>query len=108
MPLPRRHDLPYNRAKADAERMLIALRRRHGVELVLLRPGIVYGPRSQWIAGFADQLLDGTAYLVDGAQGICNAIYVDNLVHAVTLAITGTRCDGEALDRKSTRLNSSH
>ncbi|MCT2401503.1 NAD-dependent epimerase/dehydratase family protein [Novosphingobium mangrovi (ex Huang et al. 2023)] len=93
-PLPRRHQLPYNAAKARAEQRLHELGRRGSLPYAILRPGIVYGPRSQWIGGFADALLDGSAYLVDGGQGICNAIYVDNLLHAVERSIESDAGDG--------------
>ena len=69
-----------------AERRLRELRQGGPVELVVLRPAIVHGPRSAWTGGFADELLAGTAYLVEGGRGICNAAYVDNVVHAVRLA----------------------
>lgn len=49
-PLSDRQALPYNNAKVRAERRLRALRERGQVELVLLRPGIVFGPRSFWVA----------------------------------------------------------
>ena len=54
---------------------------------MILRPGIVYGPRSQWIAGFARAVVEGSASVVADGRGVCNAIYVDNLVHAVDLAL---------------------
>ncbi len=95
-PLSVRQPIAYNNAKVRAERRLAELRRSGPVEVVILRPGIVHGPRSYWTGGFADELLDGTAYLVEGGHGICNAIYVDNLVHAVRLAMTAPRADGEA------------
>ena len=56
----------YNRAKASAERRLLALRASGRTEVVILRPGIVHGPRSQWTGGLADQLLAGEAFLADG------------------------------------------
>jgi nucleoside-diphosphate-sugar epimerase len=95
---PLRNDQPvaYNNAKVEAERRLLALRARGGPEVVLLRPGIVYGPRSSWTSGFADDLLAGRAYLVGGGHGICNGIYVDNLVHGISLAMTAPGLDGEA------------
>ena len=80
--------IEYNNAKVRAERRLGELHREGGVELVMLRPGIVLGPRSSWIGGFADALLAGEACLVDGGRGVCNGIYVDNLVHAIELAST--------------------
>jgi nucleoside-diphosphate-sugar epimerase len=85
----------YNQAKIRAENLLQQLCREGGVEVVILRPAIVYGPRSQWTGGFADQLLRGTAFLADGGMGVCNAIYIDNLVHAIRLAMEAERVNGE-------------
>ena len=97
-PLPRSQPFPYNRAKAVAERRLLDLRSHGRTEVVLLRPAIVHGPRSQWTGGLADQLLAGHAFLADGGNGICNSAYVDNVVHAIVLsgAADADRVDGEA------------
>lgn len=91
-----RQSIAYNNAKVEAERRLCKLRRSGSVEIVILRPGIVYGPRSRWTGSFASDVLAGTAYLIDGGKGICNGIYVDNLVHAVRLAIATKMADGNA------------
>ena len=90
------HPISYNNAKVRAERRFLHLRARGNLEIVLLRPGIVYGPRSPWIGSFADELLTGRALVVNGARGICNSIYIDNLVHAIRLALTADRVDGHA------------
>lgn len=92
-----RQPLAYNNAKVQAEHKLLQLRAKGSVELVILRPSIVFGPQSRWIAGLADDLLRGTAYLVDEGKGICNSIYVDNLVHAIRLSMTA----GEEADRQA-------
>ncbi|CAN7225539.1 NAD(P)H-binding protein [Phenylobacterium sp. LjRoot164] len=89
-----RQPMDYNNAKVRAERLLAELRRGGAVETVVLRPGIVFGPRSQWVGGWADELLAGEAYVVAGARGACNSIYVDNLVHAIGLAASADRADG--------------
>jgi nucleoside-diphosphate-sugar epimerase len=86
----------YNNAKVRAEWRLTQLRKEGAVEIVLLRPGIVYGPRSYWIGGFADDLAAGNAYLVEGGRGICNSAYVDNVVHAIHLAMRSPQADGRA------------
>ena len=90
-----RQAFSYNNAKVRAERSLRRLRDRGTVELVILRPTIVFGPGSRWVYDFADQLRNGHAYVVDNANGVCNSIYVDNLSHAVTLALTTPGVDGE-------------
>nr|HMN30237.1 NAD-dependent epimerase/dehydratase family protein [Caldilineaceae bacterium] len=96
-PLSENQPLAYNRAKVRAEQDLLKLRERGQVEVVLLRPGIVWGPRSVWIANFAAALLAGEAYLIDRGQGICNSIYIDNLVHAIYQALQAPGVDGEAM-----------
>lgn len=74
----------YNVSKVMAEHLLRRLRADRAVEVVTLRPYIVFGPRSQWwTAQLATALLTGKAYLIDGGSGICNTVYVDNLVQAM-------------------------
>lgn len=93
-PLSLTQPLPYSRAKIRAEQKLLRLREKGSVEVVILRPGIVFGPRSRWTADLADQILQGTACLVDDGQGICNTTYVDNLVEAILLAAKACDVDG--------------
>lgn len=95
-PLTKPQPFPYNSAKIDAERSLLKLRDRGSVEVVIFRPGIVFGPRSPRTIEIATELLNGTAYLVNGGKGICNTTYVDNLVHAIWLAVNCKRADRQA------------
>jgi nucleoside-diphosphate-sugar epimerase len=95
-PLSSRQPIAYNNAKVLAERKLRQLRARGNVEIVILRPGIVFGPRSYWTAELADELLSGQAYFVESNIGICNSLYVDNLVHAIYLAAMAPKVDGNA------------
>ena len=94
-PLQSRQAISYNRSKIEAERRLNRARSSGAVELVILRPGIVYGPRSYRTGGLANEILAGEAYLVGGGEGICNALYVDNLVHAMELCLTAPELDRE-------------
>ncbi|HET7032078.1 MAG TPA: NAD(P)-dependent oxidoreductase [Casimicrobiaceae bacterium] len=88
-----RHPYAYNNAKVRAEREFRRLWEQRGVELVTLRPGVVFGPRDRWISNIARTIVDGTAYVLAG-PGICNTVYVDNLVHAIRLSLTAD-VDGE-------------
>jgi nucleoside-diphosphate-sugar epimerase len=92
--LHQRHAVAYNNAKVAAEREWRRLQRRGGPEMVVLRPAIVFGPRSRWIASCANDLLTGRAYLIGGGRGVCNTIYVDNLLHAARLALTVPQAAG--------------
>ena len=89
-----RQVLPYNNAKVEAEKKLRKLHDQGTVELVTLRPGIVWGPRSVWVTNFVEALGSGNAYLLDQGRGICNSIYIDNLVHAIYLAMDAPDVDG--------------
>ncbi len=80
-------EVDYNNAKVRAERVLFADAARHMVELVALRPSVVFGPRDRWVTTLADELTRGVAWLINGGTGICNTVYVDNLVHAVRLSL---------------------
>lgn len=78
-----RHWMQYARAKAAAEQ---ALRPRLGDKrlcCIVLRPGLVWGPRSPWVEKPASQLLASTAFLLGGGRGICNLLYVDNLIFSI-------------------------
>ncbi len=95
-PLDDNQPLPYNNSKVNAEKELRMLRQKGAVEIVTLRPGIVYGPRSFWISNFSSEFLRGQAYVVNNGTGICNCIYIDNLINAILLACTAQDVDGEA------------
>ena len=90
------HPLVYNNAKVRAERRLLRLARDRRVEVVRLRPGVVFGPRSRWIADTAAAVHAGRAAWIDHGAGTCNSIYIDNLVEAIRLAATVPAAAGEA------------
>jgi 2-alkyl-3-oxoalkanoate reductase len=94
-PLPKKLATAYNEYKISSDKAFRNLRSKGNTELTFLMPGIVYGPRSRWIANLADQIIDGTAYLVAGGKGICNLIYVDNLIEAISLSLVAKGIDRE-------------
>lgn len=95
-PLNYRQPFPYNRAKIAAEQKLMQLRQRGKVEVVIFRPGIVFGPRSSRIVKIVEELVGGNAYLINEGKGICNTVYIDNLVQGMYLALTAKGADGQA------------
>jgi nucleoside-diphosphate-sugar epimerase len=94
-PLHERHTLSYSNAKVRAERVLTCLARTGSVELVQLRPSIVFGPKSRWVVDCVSSLLDGSATFIDDGGGICNSIYVDNLIHAIHVALKRPEISGK-------------
>ncbi len=87
----------YNVNKVLAENLLWRYSLNRAVEVVVLRPFIVYGPRSiTWTARIASELMNGSAYLVDGGAGICNTVFIDNLVHAMWLGAISEKAANQA------------
>jgi nucleoside-diphosphate-sugar epimerase len=89
----------YGDSKIDAEN---ACRKYHqrGLPVVILRPTIVYGPFSEhWTIEFAQRFRMGTWLLPEeDCQGICNLVYVDDLVAAIGRSITSSAAIGETFN----------
>jgi 2-alkyl-3-oxoalkanoate reductase len=82
------HALDYNNAKVTAERSFLKECRQRGLKGFALRPSVVFGPRSHWLSSLAEDLRAGRAWLLNDGRGICNSIYVDNLVAAVRACLS--------------------
>jgi len=87
---------PYGRSKTETEEICAEYGRR-GLAITILRPTIVYGPYSDlWTVEFAQRLSAGKWFLPDRyTQGICNLVYVDDMVKAVLLALENEKAIGE-------------
>jgi len=89
----------YADSKIDAERLCWEFCAK-GLPVTVLRPSIVYGPFCQtWIAGFARRLRSGQwGIFQQYGDGICNLVYVDDLVSATFLAAHHNAATGEAFN----------
>jgi predicted dehydrogenase/nucleoside-diphosphate-sugar epimerase len=88
-PLLKQQSFAYNKAKVEAEEVINRMRQELAIDIVVIRPLIVWGPRSQsWVVDTVQSFKNGTAYLIDRGNGICNTAYIDNLVKALWLAAT--------------------
>ena len=86
----------YAETKAEAERLVLDAHRRHGLPAVVVQPTVVYGP---WGPVFTidplEQLATCGVVLVNGGEGLCNAVYVDDAADALVLAATRDSAVGE-------------
>jgi nucleoside-diphosphate-sugar epimerase len=73
----------YSRQKGLAENFLRERMADGRLGIVVLRPSLIWGPGSHWVLRAATDLVRGTAYLVGDGDGICNLMYVDNLVRSI-------------------------
>lgn len=87
---------PYGRGKIDCEAVLAAW----PAGCVVFRPGIVYGPGSrQWsirIARWLEARRIGD--LGAAGDGICNLVFVGDVVEALCAAVRSTSADGKVLN----------
>ena len=80
-------DFPYTVAKLAVEREILRQVNENALPAVIIQPTIVYGPYSKlWTDGPVNQLLKGTVILPDNGEGLCNAVYVDDVANAMVLA----------------------
>lgn len=87
----------YSRSKAEGERAAWEFARANNVALTVIRPGCTYGPRSYaWTLKPIERLRRKRPVLIGDGSGICNAIYIDNLVDLILLALNNDAAIGHA------------
>ncbi len=73
--------------KIESEKIVWAAHHNAGLPVVVIRPANVYGPHSDtWTIRPIKQIKSGQMILIDGGTGLCNYVYIDNLLDA-TLAV---------------------
>jgi len=86
----------YAHVKRALDEELIKAVRQGAVEAAIVQPTIVYGPRSApWTVEPSEMLRHGTVVLPDRGEGVCNAVYVDDVVTGMILAATEPAAIGQ-------------
>lgn len=86
---------PYNDKRA-AEREVMRMVQEDGLQATIIQPTIVYGPfSSHWTDRPTHMLVEGALVLPSPGDGICNAIYIDDLIRALVLAARREEAIGE-------------
>jgi nucleoside-diphosphate-sugar epimerase len=86
----------YARVKLALEREVLGAARDRGFPGTVVQPANTYGPFCKpWTNAPAEMLLYGGVILPDRGEGICNALYVDDLVDALLLAAEQPAAIGE-------------
>lgn len=87
---------PYSATKAAVEKIFLELHLKKGLPLVVLQPTIVYGPfGGAWTVKPLSQVQAGRFVLPANGQGVCNAVYVDDVADACLLAAQREKAVGE-------------
>ncbi len=98
-PLPVTHMDGYTQSKAEADRLALEYHHKHGMPVVVLRPGFIYGPRDRTVLPKLVENLrqKKVKYLGSGHQAM-NCIFVGNLVDAILLALENPKAIGQAFN----------
>lgn len=86
----------YAQTKREAEHRVLELQRERGLPVTVIRPTCVYGPYG--LAFTIDPLRElrtRKVALVNGGTGLCNAVYIDDLVDGMVLAAEVPAAVGE-------------
>jgi nucleoside-diphosphate-sugar epimerase len=95
-PLPDRHVDGYTQSKVEAEQLALQYQRDHGVPVVVLRPGFVYGPRDRTVLPRIINSLRQREIRYFGKGTVAlNTIYIGNLIEAIFLAIENPHAVGQ-------------
>jgi nucleoside-diphosphate-sugar epimerase len=92
-----RYDHEYSDSKAEQEEYVQAAHDRGDLQVVILRPTVVYGPQSHFVMQVVQQAREGTVTLFDHGAGICNAVYVDDVCNAIDAALVRNEALGQAM-----------
>ncbi len=95
----------YTRTKAEAEFLLNHHIAEHKFPAVILRPGIIYGPRDRHaLPRFVEKIENGKMKFIGRGDRLINNTYVDNLVDALLLAVEKPDVLGETFNIRDERL----
>jgi nucleoside-diphosphate-sugar epimerase len=95
-PLHTHHPEEIHNSLVLAERQFFTECRQLSLAGYALRAGCIFGPRSEVIGDLTTALETERAWLLRNGDGICNSVYVDNLVAAVRLALKAKSGAGSA------------
>jgi len=89
----------YSQTKLLAEAVVRRVERERGLEVVILRPATIYGPRSIEVVGeIARALRGGHMLLINAGRADAGLCYVENVVDAALLAMSSEAAPGNAFN----------
>jgi len=88
----------YAANKLAVEKIFMDYFFRKKLPVVILRPSVVYGPFSTaWTIYTIQQMLNGRKIIPNEGEGICNAVYIDDVAGAVLAALRApAACHGQS------------
>ncbi len=92
------HD-PYSIAKAEAETVVQDIAAKHAVPFSIMRPGMIYGPRStSWTLGMFRIARRNPTFFIGDGSGSAYPIFVDDVVDLMMVLATHPNAIGETFN----------
>jgi nucleoside-diphosphate-sugar epimerase len=89
----------YVLTKLASEHAVLAATANSAMELVIIRPGDVYGPGSRpWVVLPLEAINKGQFMLPAKGEGFFRPIYIDDLIRGIALATTSQQAAGEIIN----------
>ena len=82
----RREGEPHADVKIDAEELAAEFHREHGVDVTVLRPGLIYGPGERNLPKLLDAIRRGKFKFIGGRDNIVPMLHVRDMVAAMLAA----------------------
>ena len=90
---------PYGDSKVAAEKFAKSLAKEKGIELVILRPTMIYGPKSpSWTLVPFDIVKKGLPMIMGSGEDKLDAVYIDDVAKAFALAGQVPEAAGETFN----------
>ncbi len=87
----------YSDSKVDGERAAVLLARELSIPLTIIRPACTFGPGSfAWTLQPLNRIRRGVPVLIGAGKGLCNPVYIDNLVDLIITALRNDAAAGRA------------
>lgn len=84
---PKKYTNNYSRRKYEVETLIMKYVVTKNLQGIVLRPTIVFGPYgASWTLRPIQQLCAGKVIVPNNGEGLCNAVYVDDVCQAIVLA----------------------
>ncbi len=92
-------NVPYNISKSEAEAVVREVAADKGVSFSIIRPGMIYGPRSRgWTIRMFNLAKSNPTIFIGNGSGAAHPIHVDDVVDLTVLLALHPAAEGEAFN----------
>ncbi len=86
----------YSDTKLDGEKLALEYAANQSVPVAVIQPTMVYGPYAPgWTMRILNDLKNNRVILIDDGEGLCNPVYIDDVITAMLLAAVEPNAPGE-------------